>query len=230
MKTSLLLDRRSYKLHHHQTPNIAHRATRSRPPQSARCLCPSLRRTILIRCRAFKQLPSLDWTSLTSPLPLLHMLEKSTRLGGIGSVPQGGYSLSIILNAVLAFMRTPELASTNIKGLAHYDPFFSLPHISRLLRGHRSKSAHWVTEEGEKLVESTSGTVARQCFENHNTGHDDRFQNAKGICGSNQGRSSNGSCSTRSKGQRLYDHKRISVGTQVPFESTGEVRKASFVR
>ncbi len=26
----------------------------------------------------------------------------------IGSVPQGGYSLSIILNSVLAFMRTPS--------------------------------------------------------------------------------------------------------------------------
>ncbi|CDR88128.1 uncharacterized protein SPSC_03714 [Sporisorium scitamineum] len=40
----------------------------------------------------------------------------------IGSVPQGGYSLSIILNAVLAFMRTPELVSTNIKNVSHHDP------------------------------------------------------------------------------------------------------------
>ncbi|KAJ9477320.1 hypothetical protein PHBOTO_000877 [Pseudozyma hubeiensis] len=40
----------------------------------------------------------------------------------IGSVPQGGYSLSIILNAVLAFMRTPELVSTNIKSISHNDP------------------------------------------------------------------------------------------------------------
>ncbi|SPO22264.1 uncharacterized protein UTRI_00942 [Ustilago trichophora] len=41
----------------------------------------------------------------------------------IGSVPQGGYSLSIILNSVLAFMRTPELASTNVKSISHLDPF-----------------------------------------------------------------------------------------------------------
>lgn len=40
----------------------------------------------------------------------------------IGSVPQGGYSLSIILNAVLAFMRTPEFRATNIKGVDHFDP------------------------------------------------------------------------------------------------------------
>ncbi|PWZ03422.1 hypothetical protein BCV70DRAFT_197634 [Testicularia cyperi] len=40
----------------------------------------------------------------------------------IGSVPQGGYSLSIILNAVLAFMHTPEFRSTNIKGVDHFDP------------------------------------------------------------------------------------------------------------
>lgn len=40
----------------------------------------------------------------------------------IGSVPQGGYSLSIILNAVLAFMHTPELASTNVKSISHLDP------------------------------------------------------------------------------------------------------------
>ncbi|SNX82795.1 uncharacterized protein MEPE_01501 [Melanopsichium pennsylvanicum] len=40
----------------------------------------------------------------------------------IGSVPQGGYSLSIILNAVLAFMLTPELTSTNIKSVPHHDP------------------------------------------------------------------------------------------------------------
>lgn len=40
----------------------------------------------------------------------------------IGSVPQGGYSLSIILNAVLAFMRTPELRSTDIKSISHLDP------------------------------------------------------------------------------------------------------------
>lgn len=40
----------------------------------------------------------------------------------IGSVPQGGYSLSLILNAVLAFMRTPEVKSTDVKGVAHHDP------------------------------------------------------------------------------------------------------------
>ncbi|TKY89382.1 hypothetical protein EX895_001913 [Sporisorium graminicola] len=40
----------------------------------------------------------------------------------IGSVPQGGYSLSIILNAVLAFMRTPEVVSTDIKHVSHNDP------------------------------------------------------------------------------------------------------------
>ena len=40
----------------------------------------------------------------------------------IGSVPQGGYSLSIILNAVLAFMRTPEARSTNVKSISHLDP------------------------------------------------------------------------------------------------------------
>ncbi|GAK64879.1 uncharacterized protein PAN0_007c3095 [Moesziomyces antarcticus] len=40
----------------------------------------------------------------------------------IGSVPNGGYSLSIILNAVLAFMRTPEVTATNIKSIAHNDP------------------------------------------------------------------------------------------------------------
>lgn len=40
----------------------------------------------------------------------------------IGSVPQGGYSLSIILNAVLAFMRTPELVSTDVKSVSHQDP------------------------------------------------------------------------------------------------------------
>lgn len=41
----------------------------------------------------------------------------------IGSVPQGGYSLSIILNAVLAFMRTPEVTATNVKSIPHLDPF-----------------------------------------------------------------------------------------------------------
>lgn len=40
----------------------------------------------------------------------------------IGSVPQGGYSLSLILNAVLAFMRTPEVASTDVRSVCHHDP------------------------------------------------------------------------------------------------------------
>ena len=40
----------------------------------------------------------------------------------IGSVPQGGYSLSIILDSVLAFMRTPELSATEVKSTPHHDP------------------------------------------------------------------------------------------------------------
>ncbi|EST06021.1 hypothetical protein PSEUBRA_003875 [Kalmanozyma brasiliensis GHG001] len=40
----------------------------------------------------------------------------------IGSVPQGGYSLSLVLNAILAFMHTPEVMETNIKSVAHHDP------------------------------------------------------------------------------------------------------------
>ncbi|SJX61497.1 uncharacterized protein SRS1_12482 [Sporisorium reilianum f. sp. reilianum] len=65
-------------------------------------------------------LPTLDEASIT-PTSATYRANIDTTWC-IGSVPQGGYSLSIILNAVLAFMRTLELLSTNIKNVSHHDP------------------------------------------------------------------------------------------------------------